>query len=402
MVRQAAQWQKGRSWRKHMVMAVILVLLLLLGLTSLTAGCTSATEPTSGVTRATTEPTAQTNPMLPTTTRPAQPATDGVYEASTVSPAERVAALLSPSVVHVRVSGVVVSPFFGEEPYEGVGSGVIFTSDGYIVTNEHVITQGGQVSDSIEVTFATGETVPAKVVGRDPFTDIAVIKVDKTGLPAATFASSSQVRVGQYAIAIGSPMDYRNSVTLGIVSGLGRSVKGSGSTALVDLIQIDAAISPGNSGGAVADALGRVIGIAVAYLPPQATGAENIGFAIPADTVVSIANELIKTGRASHPYIGIQYVAITSTLQRQYGLSRSSGLLITAVGRGTPAAQAGLRRGDIIVAIDGMPIKDEGELIVLLRQHKVGDILTVTIDRDGVEKTVRVVLANRPDTFVSE
>lgn len=378
-----------------------LVALILAALVVAVAGCTSVSSSTQGA--STTAFSSTTTGSTSTASTSALAGLVGTTASGvSMSPAEVVAPVVSPSVVHVRVSGVVTSPFFGQEPYEGVGSGVIYRSDGYIVTNDHVISESGQASDSIEVTFATGETVPATVVGRDSFTDVAVIKVDKTNLPAATFVSSSDVRVGQYAIAIGSPMDYRNSVTLGIVSGLGRTVEGSGSTALVDLIQVDAAISPGNSGGAVADASGRVFGIAVAYLPPQSTGAENIGFAIPADTVVSIADQLIATGKASHPYIGIQYVTVTSAMQRQYRLSRASGVLITAVGNGTPAAQAGLQVGDIIVAIDGAPVEDEGDVVVTLRRKAVGDTLNVTIDRDGKELNLSVTLAERPTTFTVE
>lgn len=312
------------------------------------------------------------------------------------SPAEAVAALVSPSVVNVRVSGTSSTPFYGDQPYEGIGSGVIFTKDGYIITNDHVVSQDGRPSDSIEVTFATGEVAPATIVGRDPYTDIAVIKVEKTGIPAATFGTTDDIQIGEYAIAIGSPMDYRNSVTLGIVSGVGRTIEGSGSASLVDLVQVDAAISPGNSGGAVLDASGRVIGIAVAYLPPQSTGAENIGFAIPVDTAVAVAQELIANGVANHPYMGIQYTSVTSSLQRQYRLSRSDGVLIAGVGQGTPAEEAGLKRGDIIINIAGNEIMAEGDVIMALRQKKSGDVIAVTVDREGQELTMPVTLVERP------
>ena len=139
----------------------------------------------------------------------------------------------------------------------------------------------------------------------DSFADVAVIKVDRTGLPVATFGSLSNVQIGEYAVAIGSPETYQNSVTMGIISGLDRTIPGSGSTALVNLIQTDAPISPGNSGGALLDEQGRVIGMAEAYLPPGQTGAENIAFAIPADTVLSVAKQLIATGHASHAYLGL-------------------------------------------------------------------------------------------------
>lgn len=376
----------------------LLVLLMIAVVAASLAGCTSvAVAP--GTQGSTGQSTANGTTLGPAqgTASVSLATAEGAVSLST-SPAERVAALVSPSVVHVRVSGVASTPFYGDQPYEGVGSGVIYSADGYIITNDHVVSQNGRPSDDIEVTFTTGEVVPAKIVGRDPYTDIAVIKVDKTGLPAATFAHTADIRIGEYAIAIGSPMDYRNSVTLGIVSGLGRTIEGSGSSSLVDLVQVDAAISPGNSGGAVLDASGRVIGIAVAYLPPQQTGAENIGFAIPVDTAVSVAQELIEKGTATHPYMGIQYLTVDSALQRQYGLSRSSGVLIAEVGHGTPAAQAGLQRGDIILSMDGQPITQEGEVVMVLRHKKPGDVLTVTVDRNGRELTFQVTLAERPAT----
>lgn len=375
--------------RKHLVALVVVAAsaMVLLG------GCTvvddtgdeGAAITTSAATLSL--PTSQSTSILP-----GQETAEGLGQ----SPAEAVAALVSPSVVNVRVSGITSTPFWGDEPYEGVGSGVIFTDDGYIITNDHVVSNNGRPSDSIEVTFATGEVVPATIVGRDSYTDIAVIKVDKTGLPVATFGATADIRIGEYAIAIGSPMDYRNSVTLGIVSGLGRTIEGSGEVSLVDLVQIDAAISPGNSGGAVLNASGRVIGIAVAYLPPQQTGAENIGFAIPADTAASVAQELIDTGSARHPYVGIYYLSVTSSLQRQYGLSRSDGVLVTRVGSGTPAYKAGLQLGDIIVNMDGNVISTESDVVMALRPRKAGDTIDVTVDRDGQELTLQVTLVERP------
>ncbi len=389
------------------VAPIVLVLMVILVVASLLAGCsaaigsandTSSTAQKSAASGGAAGGSTSGDQTRATATAPVSLAVADTPVSLGESPAELVAALVSPSVVHVRVSGTTTTPFYGDQPYEGVGSGVIFSSDGYIITNDHVVSQNGQPSDDIEVTFATGEVVPATIVGRDSYTDIAVIKVDKTGLPAAAFARTEDISIGEYAIAIGSPMDYRNSVTLGIVSGLGRTIEGSGSSSLVDLVQVDAAISPGNSGGAVLDASGSVIGIAVAYLPPQQTGAENIGFAIPVDTAVSVAQELIATGSAKHPYMGIQYMSVDSTLQRQYRLSRSSGVLIAEVGGGTPAAQAGIQRGDIIISIDGEPIAQEGEVVMALREKKAGDVITVTVDRDGQELTLEVTLAERPAT----
>ena len=238
--------------------AVVLAVLVALTVAVLLAGCSAVTQSSTGASSFS-QRTVGNGGIVTTTTlgvkgAPAGSTPVGLAAADSPvslgqSPAEMVAALVSPSVVHVRVSGTTTTPFYGDQPYEGVGSGVIYSSDGYIITNDHVVSQNGRPSDDIEVTFATGETVPATIVGRDSYTDIAVIKVDKTELPAATFGRTEDIRIGEYAIAIGSPMDYQNSVTLGIVSGLGRTIEGSGSSSLVDLVQVDAAISPGNSGG---------------------------------------------------------------------------------------------------------------------------------------------------------
>jgi serine protease Do len=316
------------------------------------------------------------------------------------SPAEAVAAMTGPSVVNVQVSGVSTSPFFGSQPYEGVGSGVIYTADGYIITNAHVVTQNERLADEVEVTFSSGETVSATIVATDSFTDIAVIEVDRTGMPAATFAIDSIPTLGEYAIAIGSPLDYSNSVTLGIVSGLGRSIENAGSTALVDLIQTDAAISPGNSGGALVDEEGRVIGINVAYLPPNTTGAENIGFAIPAATAARVADELIANGRASHAYLGVNYVSVTRALQRQYGLSRDAGVLITALDPQGPAAGAGLKQGDILLEMEGTPIVSETDMILILRDLRPGDSVPVTVDREGETFDLSITVGERSPSTI--
>ena len=211
-----------------------------------------------------------------------------------VSPAEIVAAQVSASVVNVRVKGVAVSPFFGQEQYEGVGSGIVYTSDGYILTNDHVISLNGSAADSVEVTLATGEVLDATIVARDGANDLALLKIEKNGLTPVVFAESSSVAVGQWAIAIGSPLDYRNTVSVGIVSGLNRDLESGdpGSPQLTDLLQTDAAISPGNSGGGLFNAAGELIGMPEVYLSAT-TSAENIGFAIPADTVAALAKQLV-------------------------------------------------------------------------------------------------------------
>jgi S1-C subfamily serine protease len=314
---------------------------------------------------------------------------------------------LGPSVVNIKVTGNAggASGQFGfgqgGQQFAAEGSGVIYRADGYIITNNHVVTD---LSDNpvsgIRVTLATGEQLDAKLIGRDPLSDLAVIKVEKTDLPAAKLVSGLPT-VGEYAIAIGSPLGYENSVTLGIISGVGRSIEGvtgAEGIALTNLIQTDAPISPGNSGGALANSKGEVIGINVAYESPPG-GAVSIGFAITASTAASVADQLISTGKASHAYMGVGTQPITPELQQQYNLSRSSGLLVAEVAPGSPAEKAGLKQGDIIVRVNGQDVTDSAVLASMIRDMKPGDKVDVTIDRNGQEQTITVTLAERPANF---
>src|SRR5215212_8702155 len=309
-------------------------------------------------------------------------------------PVAKVASVLSPSVVQINVSGVQQTPY-GAQKEEGIGSGVIYRSDGYIITNNHVV----EGSRNVEVAFADGSTEQGQVVGTDPTTDIAVVKVDRNDLPAASFASGDPI-VGQAAVAVGSPSGFESTVTSGIVSGTGREVPaqitgGQQESSLVDLIQTDAAISPGNSGGALANRDGQVIGINVAYLPPQQTGAENIGFAIPSDTAVSVADQLIENGRATHPYLGISLADLTPEAAQQFGVSVDSGAIVANVESGGPADDAGLRAKDVITALDSTDVKDSGDLLSALRSYQPGDNITLTVDRNGDERNIDVKLGER-------
>jgi len=321
-----------------------------------------------------------------------------------LSPAQVVAGILGPSVVNIGVSGTIEVTGFGpfgpqEQQYSGEGSGVIYTADGLIITNNHVVTDSyGDPVDNLEVTFTTGEKLPATIVGTDPLTDLAVIKVQTDlDLPVAVF-QNAQPSVGEYAIAIGSPLGFENSVTLGVVSGLARSiegVQGNEGVALTNLIQTDAPISPGNSGGALANAAGEVIGINVAYLPAT-TGAVNIGFAIPAVVATQVADQIISTGKATHAYIGVGTQTVTTDLQRQFGLSRGSGILVAEVTPSGPAGKAGIQQGDIIIAVDGKTMVESSDLLIAIRDKLPGDRVEVTVDRDGREMTITVTLEERP------
>jgi serine protease Do len=282
-------------------------------------------------------------------------------------PVALVASEVGPSVVQVNVRAVQRTPF-GTQKGEGIGSGVIYRPDGYIITNNHVV----EDATGVNVAFADGTTERASVVGTDPNTEIAVLKVNRDDLPAASFNENTPI-VGQLAVAIGSPSGFESTVTSGIVSGVGREfppelTRGSSAArALVDLIQTDAAISPGNSGGALADRDGRIIGINVAYLPPAETGAENLGFAIPSDTAVSVADQLIDTGEVSTAYLGVVTTDLSPEEASNFDLPVDSGALVEQVVQGSAAADAGVRRGDIITALGDARVERYGDLLGALR-----------------------------------
>ena len=310
-------------------------------------------------------------------------------------PVALVAAKVGPSVVQVNVRAVQQTPL-GTRRGEGIGSGVIYRSDGYIITNNHVI----EDATGVNVAFADGTTERASVVGTDPNTEIAVLKVNRDNLPGATFDENTPI-VGQLAVAIGSPSGFESTVTAGIVSGVGREfppeLTGSDSQAraLVDLIQTDAAISPGNSGGALADRDGRIIGINVAYLPPQQTGAENLGFAIPSDTAVSVADQLIDTGEVSTAYLGVFTTDLSPEDASRFDLPVDSGALVEQVVPGSAASDAGVRKGDIITALGDARVESYGDLLGALRDYAPGDTVTLTVFRDGNDTNLEVTLGEK-------
>jgi serine protease Do len=313
-------------------------------------------------------------------------------------PVAQVAAQVGPSVVQINVQQAAQVTPFGPQEGEGIGSGVIYRKDGYIVTNYHVVEDANEVN----VAFADGSTERGQVVGGDPSTEIAVVKVDRNNLPAAKFAEGENLVPGQLAVAIGSPQGFQSTVTTGVISGLNREVParltgGQQEAALVDLIQTSAPISPGNSGGALADQSGEVVGINVAYLPPDQTGAESIGFAIPSDTATSVADQLISSGRVSSPYLGIRYTDLTQDIADRFDLSVQNGVIVTEVERDGPAYSAGLRSEDVITALDATKVKNSGDLLAALRGYKPGDTVTLTVLRGGAgsEENIEVKLGER-------
>jgi serine protease DegQ len=273
---------------------------------------------------------------------------------------------------------------------QGVGSGVIYRSDGIILTNHHVVSDATR----LEVALADGSRVPGRVIASDPDTDLAVVRVERNGLRAAEFHKPLP-QVGELAVVLGSPLGFEETVTAGIVSGLHRSIPGSASEtrALVDLIQTDAAISPGNSGGAMVDATGRVLGISVAYVPPQ-QGAVAVGFAIPAATATRVADELLQNGRVRHAYLGLQPAALTPEIARERHVT--GGVLVVALAPDGPAANAGIRPGDVLTAVGTQKITSVEELFAALRQHDPGERVAISYVRDGETHTAQAQITDRP------
>lgn len=273
----------------------------------------------------------------------------------------------------------------------GQGSGVIWDGGGIVVTNNHVVEGAG----GVEVGFATGERVEATVRAADPRTDLAVLEVDREGLPAASFAESLPA-VGALAVAVGNPLGFENTVTAGIVSGLHRDIPSGGQTpALVNLIQTDAAISPGNSGGALVDADGRVIGINVAFIPPEQR-AVSIGFAIPSPDVIDVVTQLLESGEVEHAFLGVQPGPLTPEIADRFGIDTDEGILVLSIVEGSGAERADLRAGDVITAIDGESIRQVEDLLSALRERAPGDEIELTVLRGGGEQTITVELTDRP------
>ncbi len=257
---------------------------------------------------------------------------------------------------------------------QGLGSGVIIRSNGYILTNRHVV----EKADEIEVELSNKESVKAEVEATDKNSDLAVIKIDRTNLPTAEFADSNKVEVGQYAIAIGAPFHYKNSVSFGHISALHRSI---GKSQYEDLIQTDAAINPGNSGGPLINIDGKVIGINTAIAAEGARGNQGIGFAISANMAKNTANDLIKYGKPRRPWLGVMIQQLTPEMAEHFESDR--GVLIAEVMENSPAAKAGLQQGDLIIKFSGQAVHSPGDLQRLVLSQAIGDEVSLVIDRGG-------------------
>jgi S1-C subfamily serine protease len=354
--------------------------------------------------------------MLRPLTKSAAPTNPAASQAGSINFIASAVEKVGPAVVRIdsarRVSNDVPDAFrnpffrrfFGDDvptPRErverGTGSGFILSSDGRILTNAHVVSG----TDEVEVTLKDGRTFRGQVVGTDPVTDVAVIKVNGTNLPTVQLGQSTELAPGQWAIAIGNPLGLDNTVTAGIISATGRSSSQVGvPDKRVSFIQTDAAINPGNSGGPLLNDRGEVIGVNTAIR----ADAQGLGFAIPIETAQRIAEQLFTSGKASHPYLGVQMVDLTPAVRReldqdndlQFKINQDRGVLIVRVLESSPAAQAGVKQGDIIQKIDGKVVATAADVQAQVEMSAIGDVLPVEINRGGQVITLSIKTATFP------
>ena len=352
---------------------------------------------------------------------PAPAPAAAAIDESTVSPLlqfdqamEALASRVTPAIVNVTVTSKSkpvaqndddqngMEQFFGNQfgfqfprgqrqPHieHGLGSGVIISPDGYIVTNNHVV-DGEQ---QINVTLNDRRILPAKLIGADPLTDLAVIKVNATGLPSVPFGDSTQLRPGQLVLAFGNPYGFRFTVTRGIVSALNRPNPESDRRKPGAFIQTDAAINPGNSGGPLVDARGQVIGINTFLISPSGSFS-GMGFAIPSQIVKPTVDQLIKTGKVSHGYMGVTISDVTPENSKFFDLKKAEGALVTEVSPNSPGAKAGLKTGDVITQLDGKAVSDAGGLQLEVGQRQPGTTINLGVMRNGKRENLAVTLGS--------
>jgi len=315
-----------------------------------------------------------------------------------------------PAVVSITSSRMVNAPqspfmndpffeqFFGGQSQQGpqqqrergLGSGVIVSSDGYILTNNHVVDK----ATDIKVMLADKRQLTGKVVGTDPKTDIAVVKIEATGLPTITFGDSSKLHVGDYAFAIGNPFGVGETATMGIISATGRA--GLDIEKYEDFIQTDAAINPGNSGGALLNARGELIGINTAILSGRSGGNQGIGFAIPINMAKYVMDQILKHGKVVRGYIGVGIQEVTPSLAKAFNVPAEKGALVSDVQSGTPGAKAGLQRGDVITEINGQPVDGPNDLRLKVGSMTPGTTVRLKVDRSGKTQDVNLTLGESP------
>ncbi len=325
----------------------------------------------------------------------------------TGNPVVKIAKEAFPAVVNIDTEKMVTrSPFpFGDDPFfreffgeqgkrfsdivpmRGAGSGFLVTEDGYILTNNHVVAE----ADKITVTLATGKEYAAKLVGRDPTFDLAVVKIDAKGLPVLSMGDSDKLEVGEWVAAIGNPFGLEHTITVGVISAKNRNIHAK-DVNFQGFLQTDAAINPGNSGGPLLDLSGKVVGINTAIIPY----AQGIGFAIPVNMAKQVMEDLVHFGKVRRGWLGIYLQPVTEEIAEAYGLKNTEGALVSDVLPDSPAFRAGLQRGDVIVAMDNQPLKNHQDLSFAVRKRLAGDEVTLAVMRRGERRELRVRLGELP------
>jgi len=331
----------------------------------------------------------------------------------TGNPVVKIAREAFPAVVNIDTEKMVTrTPFpFGDDPFfreffgdqgrrfsdivpmRGAGSGFLVTADGYILTNNHVVAE----ADKITVTLASGKEYPAKLVGRDPTFDLAVVKIDAKDLPVLSLGDSDKLEVGEWVAAIGNPFGLEHTITVGVISAKNRNIRAK-DVNFQGFLQTDAAINPGNSGGPLLDLSGKVVGINTAIIPY----AQGIGFAIPVNMAKQVMDDLVNFGKVRRGWLGIYLQPVTEEVAEAYGLKNTDGALVSDVQGDSPALRAGLQRGDVIVEIDGTSLKNYQDLSFAVRKHLAGDEVTLTVMRRGERKEIKVRLGELPGQVTGE
>ena len=385
----------------------LVIVIAIISLLGATLGCRLSSEAFLAA------PTPTPGPATPTQSPPQLPPMTEEPANALEAQVEAVYDQAGSAVVNVTSVTYAYDFFFNPVPQEGSGSGFLHDEEGHIVTNYHVI----ENAEELSISLANGETYPAEIVGIDPTNDLAVIRIDANELPTPIgLGDSDSLRVGQFVVAIGNPFGLERTLTVGVISSLGRVIKGPDDRFIGEVIQTDAAINPGNSGGPLLDLRGRVIGVNSQIVSPSQANA-GVGFAVPSNTVRRVVPELMARGRYPHPWLGIEPISLTTDRARafrQAGMEgvTERGVLVLQVVPGGPADEAGIEGGnrlvqigryrlplggDIITAVNGEPIADYQDLTVALETRtRVGDTVTVTVVRNGEERTVDVTLGERP------
>jgi S1-C subfamily serine protease len=302
---------------------------------------------------------------------------------------------VSPAVVSVGTLRVIRETMFDAVPVRGMGSGIIFDSNGGILTNHHIV----EGAERVEVLTPDGKKFQGEVLGSDSMSDVAVVRVDGDGLLSAKLGDSDALAVGQIAIAIGNPYGFilpGPTATVGVISGLKRHIHVEGHM-YEDLVQTDASINPGNSGGPLVDSSGMVVGVNTANIP----FAQGIGFAIPINSARKIAKEIIEHGRVIRPYVGIAGLTLTREIAGSYNIPYAQGVLVVRVARGSPARASGISPGDIILEADGKALRNWEDLQHILQAKKVGDCLEILVGRDGQQSKVTLTLQEAAEYVLS-